>query len=69
MFFEGYLGSFNRQLLPGYNPATERIPSLPGVFALPHGQEPIPQPEAPRIIGARERITRLGSYQYFRQHL
>ncbi|MBA7608891.1 hypothetical protein ES703_16075 [subsurface metagenome] len=69
MFSDDYLGSFNRQLLPRYDPSTI-VKILRGVFTTsPYGQERIPQPEAPRIIGARQRITRLGAYQYFREHL
>lgn len=70
MFFDQYLGSFNRQLEPRFNPATVRIPFLPGVFAaLPYGQEPIAKPQPVRLIKGRQKVTRLGAYQYFREHL
>lgn len=70
MLWNSYLGAFSRQLKPGYNPPSVQIPGSPGVFAaLPYGNEPIARPQAARTLKGQEKITRLGSYQYFREQL
>jgi len=64
MFSDNYLGSF--QIRPRYNPATERIPFLPGVFAtLPYAQQPIPRVQPARLLKSYDHTTRLGALSNF----